>query len=423
MGYDEVSFRRSIFYSLPITIGSFFRELLAVTVILILQERAATFDFFTQGLVLLLIFIAFRVPYINSYTLLFESISLGDWKVKNHVGMRKYEDPSQNIIHIVVIFIAHVCGALAAAAVRVYFDVLYGSELMFGKQPLLGPRSDLAPALTVNVNNLRKIDSFWGASSRIDRLAGVNGTIVELFPLSAQHDLGIGSTALMIWYTSEEIGYVFILCVCYVHIWLSSGVGENKKPPLNPFSQNYWRHLFRVCLMVVLVYMSLYRAFPTAHGSLHATIFKVQYQIWNPNVRLVDDDNNETFARIFGGLIGLLLAVGYNKMLVGTERISPDDDSGDFYYKLIWGMEPDPHHSRAKRTSASNDDDSSSDEEQSKRRRAPQWASIRRSHSMFTSNSNKHVDGTCSDASCSVCGLNRKPDFKLRIPHTLDHPK
>ena len=88
MGYEEVSSRRSIFYSLPITIGTFFREVLAVTLVLVLQQRASTYDFFNQGLVLLLIFLTFRVPYINSYTLLFEAISLGDWNIKNHVGMR-----------------------------------------------------------------------------------------------------------------------------------------------------------------------------------------------------------------------------------------------------------------------------------------------------------------------------------------------
>ena len=422
MGYEEVSSRRSIFYSLPITIGTFFREVLAVTLVLVLQQRASTYDFFNQGLVLLLIFLTFRVPYINSYTLLFEAISLGDWNIKNHVGMRKYDDISQNLIHVTVIFAAHVCGSIAAAALRVYFDVLYGSEIMFGKQPLLGPNSDLAPALTVNVDQLKLFDSFWGAGNRITRLIGMNGSISQLFPLSAQHDLGIGSTALTVWYTTEEIGYVFLLCVCYIHIWLSTGVGENKKAPLNPFSQNYWRHLFQVCLMVVLVYMSLYRAFPTAHGSLHTTIYKIQYQSWNPNVKLVDTDNGETFARIFGGFIGLFLAVGYNKMLVGTERINPDDDSGDFYYKLIWGLEPDPSHSRAKRVSGGSNDDSSSDEELAKRRNPQKWASIRRSsHSMFSSNSSKHVDGNCVDPSCSTCGLNRKP--VLRIPHTLDHPK
>jgi len=412
---DRMS-KKSIFHSLPITIGSFFRELFAVTILLVLQERAAGVDFFTQGLVLLLVFLALRVPYINSYTLLFEAFSIGDWKMKNHVGMRKYEDITQNLVHVLVIFVAHVCGALAAAATRVYFDAMYGRERMYGNQPLNGPTDELAPALVVNVDNLRKLDSFWGASSRLNRLAGVNGTIIRRFPFSSTDDLGIGPTALTVWYTTEEIGYVFILCVCYVHIWLGAGVGENKKPPLNPFSSVYWRHLFKVCLLVVLLYMALYRAFPTAHGGLHVTIYKAQYQVWNPSVRILDDDNTETYARIFGGFLGLFLAVGYNKILVGTEKQSADDDTSDFYYKLVWGLEPDPDHSRARRLESYGEDDSS-DEETSKGRRNGQWA--RFSNRGAGAAYGKH----CSDPACLQCGVNRKPDVKLRIPHTLDHPK
>ena len=409
--------KQSVFYSLPITIGSFFREVFAVTLLIVLQERAGKVDFFTQGLILLLVFLALRVPYINSYTLLFEAFSIGDWKIKNHVGMRKYEGPTQNLLHVLVIFAAHICGALAAAATRVYFDVMYGSEHMYGNQPFNGPNDELAPSIVVNVDNLRRIDSFWGGSSRLARLAGINGTIAQRFPMSTGHDLGIGSTALTVWYTTEEIGYVFILCVCYIHIWLSTGVGENKKRPLNPFSSAYWRHLFKVCLLVVLLYMALYRAFPTAHGSLHSTIYKAQYQVWNPTVKLLDDDNSETFARVFGGFLGLFLAVGYNKILVGTEKQTADDERSDFYYKLVWGLEPDPNHSRARRTEGEGEDDSSDEESAGQHPRKNKhgggnWARV---HSAY----GKH----CSDPACLLCGMNKKPDVKLRIPRAMDHPK
>ena len=377
---------------------------------------------------LLLILMTFRITYINSYVLLFEAFTIGDWKIKNHVGMRKHDDITQNLIHVLVVFAAYVCGSLAAAGLRVYFDVLYGTEVMFGKEPLGGLRTELAPALTVNVDGLRQIDSFWGASNRLNRLEGVNGTLMQLFPLDQQNDLGIGSTALTVWYTIEEIGYVFIVCVCSIHIWLSTGVGENKKPVLNPFSQAYWRNLFKICLLVVLVFMSLNRAFPTAHGSLHVTIYKVQYQTWNPSVRVVDEENSETFARIFGGFLGLFLAVGYNKMLVGTERQTVDDDSTDFYYKLIWGLEPDPDHSRALRVKghdSSNGDDSSDEdrvEEGARRRKAAatRWAQSAMPNGGDFAHGGRH----CMDPMCSVCGLSRKPiDVKLRIPRTLDHPK
>lgn len=429
---DDAYAKRSLFYSLPITIGAFFRELLAVTLILVLQERAFSYDFFTSGLVLFLIFLTFRVPYINSYTLLFEAFSLGQWDIKNHVGLRKHADVSQNMLHVLVLFVAHICGALAAAATRVYFDVTYGTEIMFGKELDPLTRTDVAPALKVDVEALRNFNSFWGAEDRIDRLidSGVNGTISQLIPLTRDNDLGISGTALTVWYTIEEIGFVFMLCVCYVHIWLSAGVGENKKPPLNPFSHNYWNSLYKVCALVVLIYVALYRAFPTAHGSLHTTIFKLQYQNWNPNVHLVDDDHSETFARIFGGFIGLFLAVGYNKMLVGTERANGEDDPGDFYYKMIWGLEPDPTHTKAKRLGKADGWDSSSDEERAQGRRKGRvykWKHPRSgSRDDLDVNTYKirkcDKGGNCMDASCVVC-YNRGPDFKLRLPHTLDHIK
>lgn len=419
MAYEDYQMRKSIFYSLPLSIGAFFRELLAVTLVLILQERAWTVDLFTPGLVLFLVLITFRMPYINSYTLLFEAMCVGDWKISNHVGLRKHEDVSQNLLHVLVIFVAHTGAAIGAAALRVYLDVIYGREVMFGKENISGMRTGLAPALEVDVDGLRRFDSFWGAESRLDRLDGVNGTLMEVFPLSgANNNMGISSVALMVWYITEEIGYVFLLCVCYIHIWLSAGAGENKKPPINPFVRKYWNYLFKVCLLITLIYISLYRAFPTAHGSLHTTIFKVQYQAWNPNVRMVDENNNETFARIFGGFLGLMLAVGYNKALVGTEKEHADDD-GDFYYKLIWGLEPDPNHTKAKRLSNAY---SSDDEEEGWSRRKG-----RRGYSRCSSYDVKTCDanGRCTNGTCTVCeplGA-KKTGFKLRIPHVLDHPK
>jgi hypothetical protein len=435
IGMDDAHAKRSLFYSLPITIGSFFRELLAVTLLLVLQERAFSYDFFTSGLVLFLISLTFRVPYVNTYILLFESFSLGQWDVRNYVGLRKHADASQNILHVLVILAAYICGGLAAAALRVYFDVTYGTELMLGKELDPLTQSQVAPALQVNVDHLRNIDSFWGAEHRIDRLleSGVNGTISQLVPLDGNNDLGIGDTALTVWYAAEEIGYVFLFCVCYVHIWLGAGVGENKKPHLNPFSHNYWYSLFKVFGMVVLSYVALCRAFPTAHGSLHVTIFKLQYQAWNPNKHLIDHDHSELVGRIFGGFIGLFLAVGYNKMLVGTERSSPEDDPGDFYYKLIWGLEPDAAHTKARRVGRADGGDSSSDEERShgrRKSRAYKWnfprAGSRDDFDVSAYKTRKcergGKGGSCMDATCVVC-YNKGPDFKLRLPHTLDHVK
>jgi hypothetical protein len=426
---DDDYSRHGLFYSLPITIGVFFRELLAVTLILVLQERAIAYDAFTSGLVLFLIFLSFRVPYINSYTLLFEAFSLGQWEVKNHVGLRRHRDPTQNALHVLVILVAHVCGALGAAAVRVYLDVTYGMEVIRGKERDPLGQTDFAPALRVNVESLSRFDPFWGAEERMKRLAAksANGTLMHLLPLSNEKSMGISDTSFVVWYMAEEVGFVFLLCVCYVHIWLAAGVGENHKPVLNPFRRNYWKSLFRVSVLVVFIYVALLRAFPTAHGSIHMTVFKIQYQMWNPNVRTVDDDHGEPFARFMGGLVGMLLAVGYNRMLAGTERADSEDDPGGYYYKLIWGLEPDPNHTKTKRVSGASGWDSGDDDDEAPRQgSAPKWANGRK-RAMDDSDVGcktfrvRHCDkDKCTDSTCTVC---TNPSFKLRLPHMMAYAK
>jgi hypothetical protein len=425
-GVDDDYGRHGLFYSLPITIGVFFRELFAVTLILVLQERAIAYDAFTAGLVLFLIFMSFRVPYINSYTLLFEALSLGQWEVKNHVGLRKHRDPMQNALHVLIILVAHVCGALGAAAVRVYLDVTYGTEVIRGKERDPFGQTDFAPALRVNVESLSRFDPFWGAEERMKRLAAksANGTLMHLVPLSNEKSLGISDTSFVVWYMAEEIGFVFLLCVCYIHIWLAAGVGENHKPVLNPFRRNYWKSLFRVSVLVVFIYVALLRAFPTAHGSIHMTVFKIQYQMWNPNVRTVDDDHGEPFARFVGGFVGMLLAVGYNRMLVGTERANSEDDPGGYYYKMIWGLEPDPDHTRTKRVGRWDSEDN--DDEVPRRGGASQSTGGRK-RAVDDSDVGcktfrvRHCEkGKCTDSTCTVC---MNSDFKLRLPHIMDYAK
>ena len=70
---------------------------------------------------------------------------------------------------------------------------------------------------------------------------------------------------------------------------------------------------------------------------LPTSVFKCQYQSWNPNVHLVDNDNQEPLIRVLGGLIGVVIAYSYNKILVAT-RDNKDDEG--FYYRLVWGREP-----------------------------------------------------------------------------------
>jgi len=414
---------KTLSYSFPKTIGSFFREALAVTLILILEARTWAYDFFTPGLVLFLILITFRVPYINSYAFLFETFSIDSWKMANHVGLQKHADFSQNFIHTIVVLGAHTGAAIGAAALRVYFDVAFGREIM-------STQAGLAPALEVDVDGLRNFDSFWNAGPRLKALADekiFNGTVEMNIPLGTNRDLGIGQMTLMLWYITEEIGYVCLLCICFIHIWLGAGVGESKRTPMNPFKQRYWMHLFRVCILLTMVYVSLYRAFPTAHGSLHRTIYLCQYQAWNPNVHVVDNDNHEALARVIGAFLGLALGVAYNQMLVNTEKQESTDES-DFYFRLVWGLDPDPSHTRAKRTGKDDSSSSDSDEGHGKRRGYdPLFKGRRRKAAGCVESTvcvtRRQCGPACAGASCSCQVLARKADFKLKIPCTLDHPK
>ena len=397
--YADTRRKTSLSYSYPKTLGAFFRELFAVTLLLTLQERAWAYDFFTPGLVLFLILITCRVPYINSYAFIFEFLGLGEWRIVNHVGgVQKHEDFTQNLFHGVFVLLAHILGAIAAAALRVYFDVTFGKEVMSASP-------GLSPALEVNVDGLRRFDSFWNTGPRLTRLAQeippiYNGTIEETIPLHAGRDLGIDRMALVAWYVTEEIGYTCLLCVCYIHIWIGTGVVTDKRGPVNPFKQEYWKRLFKMCLLLTLIYMSLYRAFPTAHGSLHMSIYRCQYQAWNPNVYVYDSDNSEIFARIVGGLFGVGLAIVYNKMLVGTEK-----EEGDWYYRLIWGLDPDATHVRQVHR--------------------PTWdcadAAVDGCAEVVTTT---YCSGPgCLDQKC-VCRsqlVSRKPQLKL--PTTMAHPK
>ena len=109
-------------------------------------------------------------------------------------------------------------------------------------------------------------------------------------------------------YITEELAYVFFLCVCFIHIWLGSGVAierQNTKLPPNPTAPEYWTHLFRISVMLTVVNAALLRAFPTSHGSLHNSLYMMIYQAWGVNIKLIDTDNHELAWRILGGVLGV----------------------------------------------------------------------------------------------------------------------
>ena len=402
-----VADKQSLSYAWPRTIGAFFRELLAVTLLLTLQERAWAYDFFTPGLVLFLILITFRAPYINSYTFLFETSCISSWAMTNHVGLQKHDAFAQNAMYTIAVIGAHVGGAIGSAALRVYLDVTYGKEVM-------SMQAGVSPALEVSVAGLQRFSgSLWSADSRVARLIELgypNGTSEVPVPVTGPNDLAIGEFSLVFWYVAEEVGFVFFVCVCYIHIWLGAGVADNRQPPMNPFKPPYWQRLFRVSALWTMIYVALYRAFPTAHGSLHRTLYLSQYQAWNPNVHVIDTTDGEAYARVAGGLIGLMLSILYNQMLVSTEKLDPDDDSGDGFYRMIWGFNRDETHTRSDRVSGGRPSSSNY---------------IKQPEEEDDESSNKVAvcvvcrRGKAGSCSCQTPSLRKV----LRIPGTMAYPK
>jgi hypothetical protein len=189
-------------------------------------------------------------------------------------------------------------------------DVAYGMEAVNSGQ-------NIGPVLNINVETLKGIDSFWGTEKRIERLATAGLFNVSRSGTIPLHDisfLGLDSVAVALWYLVEEIGYVSLLCICYVHIWLSAGLAKHEMKPLEPFKPEYWERLFRMSILLAMVNTALTRCYPTAHGSLHHTIYRCQYQAWNPEMYLVDTNNQEPMIRVLGGLIGVVVALVYSQV-------------------------------------------------------------------------------------------------------------
>jgi hypothetical protein len=147
---------------------------------------------------------------------------------------------------------------------------------------------------------------------------------------------------MYVWYVGEEAVFVLLLCICYIHIWLGSGIADDDVPeiksPPNPFGREYWGKLFKLSFILTFINMALLRAFPTAHGSLHNTVYNIYYEKWGANVSLLDSDNNEAWARIGGGFLGVVLAYCYSSALSGTDS----DDCDSWTYQLWWGFNQRP---------------------------------------------------------------------------------
>ena len=424
--------KKTLAYSMPQIIGLFIRELLAVTFLLLMEQRVGNYDFFNTAFILLLVFITFRTPYINSYAFFFEITSLKKWAASNHVGLQKHQDFTQNLFLFIAVLGGHVGAAIGAAALRVLMDVTYGVESLASGQ-------SIEPILGVSVESLRSIDTFWGSDKRLDRLASaglVNGTRTVTLPIHDIGFLGLDSAAVALWYLLEEVGYVTLLCVCYVHIWLGAGLGKDEMKPMGPFKSEFWKRLFRMSILLAMINTALTRCFPTAHGSLHHTIYKCQYQAWTPDLHLVDNENQEPLIRIMGGLIGVVIAYSYNLILIST-RDNKDDEG--YYYRMVWGREPVPDDTPVadKRTATY---------DRSYRNSPARYAKVATVvgrhendneyyaggcavRTICVSRCKVHPNGVGCSAECLKTQTNTPMDnengnaFKLRIPYSIDYPK
>jgi hypothetical protein len=321
-----------VFHVLAQLLSAAIREFCAVGLLLVLSLRADGYDFFNQGLILFLILIVVRLPFINAYSFVFEASTIHSWDIK-HVGVPRHDRYGYTFIHGIVILTAHICAGIAAAGFRIYYEVAFGMESM-------GPQPKIEPQLTVDTRMLEQMGTEWMADERLARLGSLNGVKTFYLPLNSTLGNGIDKMALSAWYCGEEAVYVCLLCICFVHIWIGTGVVKekedmNSKIPLSPFRPQYWQKLFRISAMLTMIQLALSRAFPTAHGSLHVTAFKIQYQMWHPNAKELDTEHSEAALRILGGLLGVVFAKIYSRTLLYTKE-HPDET---FYFSLIWGME------------------------------------------------------------------------------------
>ena len=318
-------------------LSTLLREFTAVTMLLILQSRVSGYDMFNTPMIMFVVLILVRVPYLNSYVYLFE-------KFTYNFGARSTADETifTWIYEAIVVLGGHVAAAAAAAAMRVYFNVNFGIEL----QSATGP--NLRYGLSTDVDSLREYGSYWKTDARYACFLGkgLNGTVTKWFPLAhADKDYCLFDSGIAVWYFFEEMVYVATLCVCYVHIWLFTGVGGDSEiglasKPVNPFSRPYWLRLFKLSFVLCFLNAAMARGFPTAHGSLHNTLFYYFVDEWSPQTRLIDRDHDEILVRVIGGLVGALLGWAYGQLVHKTKDIVYSSDSGNLLYCFVWGFEP-----------------------------------------------------------------------------------
>ena len=296
--------------------NSFFRELFAVWWLLVLNSRRAA-DLYNLSWVLLAVLLVLRVPFINSYLFLFESLTMSSWGGAHQHGFPEDTPWPYQALHSAFLLGAHVSGSILAAVTRVLLDAAYGVESM-GSPPLV---------LGASGPGLATLPAWAQAAGRSSCLAGQTLSLTE--PLMDPGQLCVSRSTMLVFFVGEEFLSTLMLLVVFFHMWMLLDRDQRRHPP---GSSEYWQDLFKVSFLLVIVNSSLTRAFPTAHQGVHTTIYYYFYQMYNPAVQLLTAD--EVWARPVGSLVALAVAWGYHYMV----RYSAP---GGWAYLFLWGYIPD----------------------------------------------------------------------------------
>lgn len=325
VGYDQ----KTILW-----LSTLIREFTAIAALLILESRLEGYDMFNSAMVLFIILVMVRVPYVNSYVYLFEKLTW-DFGARSNVNDEFFFAVGEGI----AVLGGHIAGAAAAAAMRVTLDVNYGREVHGLGSP------NVRYGLATNADSLAAYDSYWKAGDRRSCFSarGLNGTVTKWFPLTnADRDYCLDVTSIGLWYFCEEAVYVLMLCMTYVHVWqlTTRRVERQDVGGVNPLGRWYWETLFKLSFLLCFLNVALARAFPTAHGSLHKSMYLYMVDLWSPQPHLIDDRHNEIALRVVGGIVGAGLGWVYAYVVHATLPVKAGSDSPNLLYCFVWGMPP-----------------------------------------------------------------------------------
>ena len=72
-----------LFYVLAQLLSAVVREFFAVLLLIVLCLRADNYDFFNTGIILFLVLLVTRLPFINAYAFIFEATTIKSWDIKH----------------------------------------------------------------------------------------------------------------------------------------------------------------------------------------------------------------------------------------------------------------------------------------------------------------------------------------------------